>query len=140
MKEASEKLTRMTREEYNRTLDEEEKKMDAELANTKKNFSSFGNIEEPNEEEQEEKMKKFRQFLFSDAKKISTPQLLSQIVQIINNTYIDEVKTRNEESENNLSANVIDSSSNLNNSDVNKSQQNSNFDNNTVNGEEKKYK
>ena len=133
MKEASEKMTRMTHEEYNKSLDEEEKKMDAELANTKKNFSSFGNIEEPNEDEQEEKMKKFRQFLFSDAKKISTPQLLTQIVQIINNTYIDEVKTRNDESETNLTENEIDAS---NNSDVNKSEQRP-F---AVNGEEKKYK
>jgi hypothetical protein len=86
----------MTNEEINKTLDEEEKKMQNELEATKRNFSSLANIQEPNKEDQEEKLEKFRSYLVSDFKKFSTPQLLSQIVEIINSTYVDEVKIRNE--------------------------------------------
>ena len=95
MIEASEKFSRLTNEELDETLNEEEKKMHNELENNKKNFSILGNIEEPNEDEQNEKLNKFRSYLVSDFKKCSTPQLLSQIVEIINNTYVDEIKTRN---------------------------------------------
>ncbi len=96
MKEASEKIAQMSVEDYNKKLDEEEKKMEEEINSNKKVFKD---VEEPNEEDQEQKLTKFRSYLFSEAKKVSTPQLLSQIVDIINNTYIDEVKMRNNDPE-----------------------------------------
>lgn len=94
MKEASQRIAAMSLEDYNKKLDEEERNMENEISSNKKNFAKF-NSEEPELEDQELKMNKFRNYLFSEAKKVSTPQLLSQIVDIINNTYIDEVKMRN---------------------------------------------
>jgi hypothetical protein len=105
----------MTNEEINKTLDEEEKKMRNELEATKRNFSSLANIEEPNKEDQEEKLEKFRSYLVSDFKKFSTPQLLSQIVEIINSTYVDEVKIRNETENHYLSDEMNDEEENPNN-------------------------
>jgi hypothetical protein len=93
----------MTNEEINKTRDEEDKKMQKENENTQRNFSSLGKIEEPNKEDQEEKLEKFRSYLVSDVKKFTTPQLLSQIVEIINTTYVDEVKIRNETDKNDQS-------------------------------------
>jgi hypothetical protein len=94
MKEASQRIAAMSIEDYNKKLDEEERNMENEISSNKKNFAQL-NSEEPEQEDQELKMNKFRNYLFSEAKKVSTPQLLSQIVDIINNTYIDEVKMRN---------------------------------------------
>ena len=95
MKEASHKIAQMSVEDYNKKLDEEERNMEAEISQNKKNFSQL-HSEEPDQEDQQEKLSKFRNYLFSEAKKVSTPQLLSQIVDIINTTYIDEVKMRND--------------------------------------------
>jgi hypothetical protein len=95
MKEASHKIAQMSVEDYNKRLDEEERNMEAEISQNKNNFSQL-HSEEPDQEDQQEKLSKFRNYLFSEAKKVSTPQLLSQIVDIINTTYIDEVKMRND--------------------------------------------
>jgi hypothetical protein len=95
MKEASEKIAKMSVEEYNKKLEDEEKAMEDQINNN--NVFSNLNVEEPEKEDQEQKLSTFRNYLFSEAQKVSTPQLLSQIVDIINNTYIDEVKMRNDE-------------------------------------------
>ena len=54
------------------------------------------NYTEPIDEDQERKKEKFKTYLFSQAKNITTPELLAQIVDIIQGSYIDEIKIRNE--------------------------------------------
>lgn len=94
MKEASEKISRMSEEELKKKIEDEEKSMNTGESDGKifKNLS-----EQPNDEDQEQKLIKFKEHLFCEAKKVTTPELLSQIVNIINSTYIDEVKMRNED-------------------------------------------
>lgn len=50
----------------------------------------------PLDEDQERKKEKFKTYLFSQAQNITTPELLAQIVDIIQGSYIDEIKIRNE--------------------------------------------
>jgi len=75
-------------------IDEEERKMlnnfEAEKNKKDKNYT------EPIDEDQERKKEKFKTYLFSQAKNITTPELLAQIVDIIQGSYIDEIKIRNE--------------------------------------------
>ncbi len=102
MKEASEKLHNMTDDEISKRIAED----DAGTENGTENKVFKRNIEEPSDEDQEKKLGMFKQHLFSNAKAITTPELLSQIVGIINNTYIDEVKIRNDAEDENVNSNV----------------------------------
>jgi hypothetical protein len=54
------------------------------------------NYTEPIDEDQERKKEKFKTYLFSQAQNITTPELLAQIVDIIQGSYIDEIKIRND--------------------------------------------
>lgn len=75
-------------------IDEEEKKMlnnfEAEKEKKDKDYT------EPIDEDQERKKEKFKTYLFSQAQNITTPELLSQIVNIIQGSYMDEIKIRND--------------------------------------------
>ena len=51
---------------------------------------------EPIDEDQDRKKENFKTYLFSQAQNITTPELLAQIVNIIQGSYIDEIKIRNE--------------------------------------------
>jgi hypothetical protein len=102
MREASEKFDKMSEEEITKKLEEEENNLnnlnnlnEQENENAIANSNLFRNVDQPSEEDQEQKLLKFKDHLFSEAKKITTPDLLSQIVEIINTTYIDEIKLRN---------------------------------------------
>mgnify|MGYP000877027351 CR=1 FL=1 len=68
------------------------------LIEAEKNFpvESDSNYQEVIDEDQQEKKDLFKSYLFSGAKNISTTVLLSQIVDIIQGTYLDEIKTRND--------------------------------------------
>lgn len=83
---------------------------------------------EPINDDQERKKEKFKSYLFSEAKNITTPELLSQIVNIIQGTYFDELKIRNE-TENDNQIDVISSNDdkiNMLESNENKNSVNSN--------------
>lgn len=79
--------------EANRLIDEEEAKLNFLGDNKEKLDNSFN---EPLDEDQERKKEKFKSYLFSEAKNITTPELLAQIVNIIQGTYVDEIRIRNE--------------------------------------------
>lgn len=80
--------------EVNRLIDEEEKKMlnnfETEKEKREKDYT------EPIDEDQERKKEKFKTYLFSQAQNVTTPELLAQIVNIIQGSYMDEIKIRNE--------------------------------------------
>jgi hypothetical protein len=56
-------------------------------------------IDEPEElpQDEQKKVEKFKTYLFSQAQGITTPELLSNIVDIIQTSKLEEVKMRNEE-------------------------------------------
>ncbi len=62
------------------------------------NLDSESNLyyQEIIDEDQREKKDLFKSYLFTGAKNISNPDLLSQIVEIIKGTYLDEIKNRND--------------------------------------------
>lgn len=75
-------------------IDKEEKEMLNNFEKDKeKNEKDYA---EPIDEDQERKKDKFKTYLFSQAQNITTPELLSQIVNIIQGSYIDEIKIRND--------------------------------------------
>ncbi len=80
--------------EVNRLIDQEEAKMhhnfNIEKEKKEKEYT------EPIDEDQERKKEKFKSYLFSEAHKITTPELLTQIVDIIQGSYMDEIRIRND--------------------------------------------
>ena len=53
-------------------------------------------IDAPNDDDQDMKISAFKSYMFSEAKKTTTPELLGKIIDIINTTYLDEVRLKNE--------------------------------------------
>jgi len=108
-------------------IDEEEAKMN-QIFNIEKEKKDK-EYSEPIDEDQERKKEKFKSYLFSEAQNITTPELLAQIVNIIQGSYIDEIKIRNEianreENEENSelqkeNKNVLNYEMNNNNSTIN---------------------
>ncbi len=80
--------------EVNRLIDEEENKIlnnfEAEKEQRDKDYLT------PLDEDQDRKKEKFKTYLFSQAQTITTPELLAQIVNIIQGGYMDEIKIRND--------------------------------------------
>jgi len=75
-------------------MDEEEDKMNSKL--NIENEKKTEEYSEPLDDDQSRKKEKFKSYLFSQAQNITTPELLSQIVNIIQGSYLDEIKIRNE--------------------------------------------
>ena len=78
-------------EEFNKKIEEEEKLMNSELTNYDNYMKSA-----PKDEDAEMKLNKFKEHLFSSAKKMSTEELLDKITNIINTTKMEEIAKRNE--------------------------------------------
>ena len=98
MNEAS---SRYGLEEFKKKLDEEEAQPNNSLIFPHQNKNELQkNIEDPNDDDQERKMSAFKSYMFSEAKNITTPELLGKIVNIINSTYLDEVRLKNEKENN----------------------------------------
>jgi len=91
MNEASERLTKMNNLNY--LNDADGLGLETEEKNSKK---LLNNLIEPSQEDQEMKLSIFKEHLLSQVKNVTTPELLTQIVEIINSTYIDEIRIRNE--------------------------------------------
>jgi len=62
-------------------------------------------VDAPNYDDQDMKISAFKAYMFSEAKKTTTPELLGKIVEIINTTYLDEVRIKNEK-ENEIEAEI----------------------------------
>lgn len=107
-------------------IDEEEAKMNQQFNIEKEKKDK--EYTEPIDEDQERKKEKFKSYLFSEAQNITTPELLAQIVNIIQGSYLDEIKIRNdianrEENENEDSQkenkDTLNKQTNNNNSTIN---------------------
>jgi chromosome segregation protein len=88
IKEASKKIDNI--DEFNKKLEDEDTNVDVKI-------KTNNPVDNPPEEEQEERLNIFKKYLLTDTMKITTPDLLSKIVNIINSTYLDEIKIRNDD-------------------------------------------
>lgn len=84
-------------EELKTKIDEEEAQSKYSSMIPPSKSDEIKNIDSPNDDDQEQKISVFKAYMFSEAQKITTPDLLGKIVEIINNTYLDEVKLKNEQ-------------------------------------------
>lgn len=79
----------------NRLIDEETTKLDSSTKNESLNEKD----NDPLEEDQEQKKDLFKSYLFSGAQNIPTPDLFSQIIDLIQGSNLEDIKIRNSEDE-----------------------------------------
>ena len=118
----------LTLEDWNKKIEEEERKMSFETTNYDNYMKNA-----PKDEERDLKLNKFKEHLFGFAEQISTEELLEKITGIISQTNIVDNNNNNQENNNQINNNIINNNVNNNANNINLENAIQNFMNNIEN-------